>query len=540
MKFLRGILSLFVFMSFANEFSFAQNVQNDDFETVGFSIPKTIYFGGERVWISSEAMQNNLPAESKIIYAELLDRYNESVAIAKIPLEGGKGFNFLQLPTNIPSDNYLLRIFTRISPYQNLEKGLVQRFITVFNSKVSPTVVRERKSFPQDEESNEVVISQAINQPGVTLKIKLPSDIKIKEISIAALNPFLENEELISSTEIYEAVETRSVVPELYGHIIEAQVEEESADTTQLYYVSLHGEKSALFTDRPDSKGRMFFDAGGMKNWNYLVAQTDANGSLLDFGIVSPAPVTHFKKDFIFPELQISPKDEPLLKELLKGGQIEGYFVNEFDASLFPVVTGFVEDRTYLLDDYTRFETVETVIKEYVPEVSVRTVKKKKQFRTLNEVRSYAFDSNPLMLVDAMPVFDADQLAAFNPKGFEKLEVLTRSFYLNEEAFDGVMSFISYKNDFGGFPIPSNGIYLDYQGILPRITSAADLFEAPEQGSNLKDWRTVLYWSAIPDKSVEVDSIEIDVPELVGKFKIIVTAENDDQKSYTKTFEVRQ
>src|SRR5690606_14752652 len=153
--------------------------------------------------------------------------------------------------------------------------------------------------------------------------------------------------------------------------------------------------------------------------------------------------VTSFKSSFVFPELEISPSDQELLQELLKGGQVEAYFVNEFDASLFPVVTGFMDDRTYLLDDYTRFETVGTVIKEYVPEVALRTIKKKKEFRTLDEALDAGFDSNPLMLIDALPVFDSDMLAAFDPSGFEKLEVLTRTFYLNEEKFPGVMSFSS-------------------------------------------------------------------------------------------------
>ena len=116
-------------------------------EKVDFSIPKTIYFGGERVWIASQSMNDNSPTASKVIYAELVNRYNESVAIAKMPLEDGRSFNFLQLPANLPSDNYLLRVFTRVSPYQNLDDGLVQQFITVFNRNVPPTVVLSERVY---------------------------------------------------------------------------------------------------------------------------------------------------------------------------------------------------------------------------------------------------------------------------------------------------------------------------------------------------------------------------------------------------------
>ncbi|MEP1956239.1 MAG: hypothetical protein ABJJ26_14965, partial [Algoriphagus sp.] len=332
-----------------------------------------------------------------------------------------------------------------------------------------------------------------------------------------------------------------SLIPELFGHVIEAKIDEVEVDTTQLYYVSVHGEKSALFTDRPNAAGSLYFDAGGMKHWNYLVAQADGNKSLLDFGIVSPAPVTQFQENFTFPELEISPADQAYLEELLKGGQVEGYFVNEYDESSFPVVTGFVEDRTYLLDDYTRFETVETVVKEYIQEISVKNIKKKKEFRSIDEALDGNFDSNPLMLIDALPVFDSDKLAAFDPKEFKSLDVLSRSFYLNEEKFPGVMSFSSYKNDIGGFPIPSNGIYLDYAGIQPRVVSFQSLFDAPSQDENIMDWRTVLFWSATSGTDELSDTIQITVPQLKGTFLISVKASSEQgmAKEYLRTFEVK-
>lgn len=526
-----------LFLGFCSA-TFGQVVEH---ESISFSVPKTIYFVGERVWINSQSMRGDNPTDSKIIYAELINRYNESVAIAKMPLEDGQSFNFLQLPANLPSDNYLLRVFTRISPHQNLEDGLKQQFITVFNKTVPPTVVAERKVASQKQESSEIVLSRQINESGSRLKIDLPKGGQLTSLSIASLNPFLSEQATVSSATAYESIDKHSLIPELFGHVVEAKVEEAAIDTTKLYYLSLHGEKSALFTDRPDADGSMFFDAGGMKHWDFLVAQANGNGSLLDFGIVSPAPVTHFKSNFVFPELEISPADQALLTELLKGGQIEGYFVNEFDATEFPVVTGFTEDRTYLLDDYTRFETVATVIKEYVPEIRLRNIKKQKEFRALDEVMDAGFDANPLMLVDALPVFDSDLLANFDPTNFQKLDVLTRTFFLNEEKFPGVMSFSSYKNDFGGFPIPSNGIYLDYAGIQPKVVSAEYLFSEPREEQNVIDWRTVLYWSEIPEYSAANNSLEIKLPDLKGKYQVVVktVTPQGESKEYFKTFEVK-
>lgn len=507
-------------------------------ETVSFSIPKTIYFGGEKVWISGLVNQDESESESIILYAELINRYNESVAIAKMPLEDSGSFNFLQLPQDLPSDHYLLRVFTRISPYQNLESGISQQFITVFNRLAPPDVVEKREeiSLERTNSSSKIKTDKIELNPGDNLSIDISSIAEVGEIRISVLNPFLANQGKIESSKIYESVDSKNLLPELFGHIIEAKIEGERIDTTQLYYVSVHGEKSALLTDRPDDDGSLFFDAGGMKNWKYLVAQADGNKSLIDFNIVSPAPKTHFKNDFSFPLLEISPADETFLRELLKGGQVEGYFVHEYEAYNEPVVTGLVEDIVYKLDDYTRFETVETVIKEYVPEVSVKTVQKKKEFRAINEVGNFSFDSNPLMLIDAMPIFDSDELARFDPKGLKSLEILTRTFYLNEEEFPGVLSFSSYKNDFGGFQIPTNGIYVDYEGIQPKIGSANTLFDSPENEGQIMDWRTILYWSKAKKSTPISSSLEIKVPEIKGKYMITVQSNGE---SLSKLFEVK-
>jgi hypothetical protein len=492
-------------------------------EIINFSIPKNIYFGGERIWIQAGVSTELGSSPSQIIYAELLNRYNESVALTKMPSADGESFNYLRIPANLPSDHYLLRVFTRVSPYLDLELGLTQQLVTIFNSSNPPAVIANRKEYLiQEENTDKISLNSKNLRGGEFLELNLNTITGIKEIQISAMNPFLEKQGQLSSKELYQSIESRTLVPELFGHIVEAKLDQESPDTTQLYYLSVHGAKSALFTDRPDTFGSMYFDTGGMKNWRFMVAQANNNLSLVDLSIVSPAPKTKFKSEFNFPILEISPADEPYLTALLKAGQVEGYFVQEFDSSPFPVVTGFVEDITYRLDDYTRFESVETVIKEYVPETSVRTVQKRKEFRVLDKVRGSIFDSNPLMLVDAMPVFDSDLLAAFDPKGLEKLEVLTRNFYLNEEVFPGVISFSSYKNDFGGFPIPTNGIYLDYQGILPKVLEKNKLFASPTD-LKMKDWRTVIYWSATETGENSIENLRLKLPVNSGVYQVKVT-----------------
>lgn len=521
MKNFRTVLTL-LFL-FGVQLIFAQELVK---EQVNYSISKSIYFTGEKIWLDASVMQNSKPTSSQVLYAELLNRENQSVHVEKFLLQNGSVFHFVEIPEELPSDHYLLRVFTRISPLTDLKNGLKQEFVTIFNPSKPPKVSAGPvdRRLPTAANSAPLQLSERKVKSGEKLSLQLDELTDIQEISVTVGNPFLERQGQISSEDIYQPEAKGERVPELFGHIVTAKVDPKLLDTTRVYFLSVHGMESALYTDRADSGGILHFDIGGLKHWDFVIAQADQNGSLLDFELQSPAIQTEFKPSFEFPELEIGPNDEVFLSQLLISSGIQTFFTENFDQDPIPVVTGFVADRTFMLDDYTRFESVETVVKEYVPMIAVRTRQGKKQFRSVNEFGD-GFSGNPLMLVDGMPVFDSDQLAAFNPKSFEKLDVLSRRFYLNEQEYEGVMSFTSYEGNVGGFPLPTNAIFSQYKGLQIPIQLEQPL-SAP---GDIADLRSILFWSKDPLQSLPTSSsLEIYTSELYGMHEIRVKSRNAD------------
>jgi hypothetical protein len=122
------------------------------------------------------------------------------------------------------------------------------------------------------------------------------------------------------------------------------------------------------------------------------------------------------------------------------------------------------------------------------------------------------FDANPLILVDAMPVFDADLLASFNPKLLQRLEVLNREFYLNDRTYPGVLSFSSYANNFGLFPLAPAARFFDYQGVQPRLLLDKRQWQKPVADKRIPDWRIVLFWGDEGEKATT------QAPNLTGEF----------------------
>lgn len=522
MKTLAVQLLIFLFLVFHKEGKSVlaqQNSLKGQVEKVSFSIPKTLYFPGEKIWIEAEVELGNDPSPSQVLYAELVDAQNNTLDYVKIPLSSGKALNFFKIKSSIPSANYLLRVYTRISPYLDLEMGVAQQFITIINPALPPKNQGELKSSLVPEPVVSLIQSKAF---GNILKVP-QGEIEAMGISIA--NPFLPAEQVqLSSAELYSSLKSHEFYPELFGHIVEVKIP--NPDPNSTFFLSVHGKQSALYTDMPDSEGNLIYDIGGLKNWDRMIIQLENGAEMPGIQVESPTIRTKFRSDVQFPALNLSEQDLPNLEKLLKAALVEAYYKEVYELDSMEIVTGFVADYTYNLDDYTRFEDVETVLREYVPSVLVRTRDKRKEFRLLDEAAKKQFDANPLILVDAMPVFDSDLLAGFNPKFMQRLEVLNREFYLNERNYPGVLSWTSYENNFGLFPLAPSARFFDYIGLQPRVVMDQDQFSQPSKQEKLPDWRTVLYW-----QNKYNDLSQVQAPELEGLFVLWVRAKDSSGKT---------
>lgn len=474
-------------------------------EKVFFHTPKTLYFSGEKIWFEAQVSLGLQPTSSRVLYVELVDRNSNSIAHVKVPLQEGKALNFIPISDQIASDHYLLRVYTRIGPYLDWKEGLAQQLVTIINPKIPPkeATASNRVRFP--------VSTSYTKGSGVDFSTAVSANFTSLASGISIANPFLEEEQQqLLVDQVYARIEKRPLLPELFGHVIQAQVA--SRDTALTYFLSLHGTKSALFTDHIDANGLLTFDAGGLRHWDRLILQLENGSEMAGLEIVSPLIKTSFHPNFQFPELVLSQSDLPYLQALLKAAVVQQEYLEEVDQVSLEVVTGFVADYSYALDDYTRFEDVETILKEYVPSVAVRLKDKKKSFRLLNEADKTVFDANPLILLDAMPVFDSDLLASFNPKFLQRLEVLNREFYLNDRTYPGVLSFSSYANNFGLFPLAPAARFFDYPGLRPSLILNKEQFQKPSSASRIPDWRTILFWgmSGDPPKTI--------IPDLAGTY----------------------
>jgi hypothetical protein len=482
---------------------FAQSAESEIIQAV---IGQNIAVTGERVWFYMEAKNREGKGNSSIGYAELVNRSGIPVSQTIFQISNGEAQGYLEIPRQIESDHYLVRFYTRISPLQGRE-GVWNSFVTVINPKLpqrKATQTPSKNTYPFKVPSTANTLPPA--KPNSPINITSNTSEKPLLTKAALVNPFLQNElKGYVGAEIYEPLPVGyPVIPEPFGHVVYAKNLQDSQNPLETFYLSAHGEKSFLNSTKAKPNGDLFFELGAMKDYRFLIVQSNQAESPLSFALQSPFAPLLLKSDFRFPAFVIDEQQKEFLLDLVTASSVATAYYPKQSIENFPIIVGFDEDQTYRLDDFTRFETFEVTLREYVPEVMVRGQNKKALLKVLNKPLGRVFDENPLVLIDGMPVFDVDALIAFDPIKIERMEIMAREFLFNHEKFDGVINIHSFKNDFGGFELPKNAIFLNY-----HLIQQPAVLVSPHVNSNLEterfpDFRNLLHWEKTDNSAVKI------------------------------------
>lgn len=148
------------------------------------------------------------------------------------------------------------------------------------------------------------------------------------------------------------------------------------------------------------------------------------------------------------------------------------------------------------MDDYTRFVTMEEVMREYVAEVRVRKQQELYHFQVLNSPYKVFFENDPLLLLDGVPIFDIGKIVSFDPLKIKKIDVVTQRYYSGALVNYGIVSYKTYNGDLGGFQLDPAALVVEYEGLQLSREFYSPIYTAGNaQQNRLPDFRNVLYWS---------------------------------------------
>ena len=349
---------------------------------------------------------------------------------------------------------------------------------------------------------------------------------------------------------LHKQTPTFSFAPEYNGHILSGKVVQTLTGAIGKDiegYLSIPGTRTHFTSAHSDSNGVIYFEMREMLGSSEIIVQTNPLTDSL-YRIEMNNPFSSSFSNTSIPEYRISKMFSNTLLDQSISMQVQNIFTNdkrnqlllpELDTAAFYINP---TDR-YLLDNYTRFTTMEEVLREYVSKIMVRKKKGVFNIPVMDIAGHQYFEANPLTLVDGVPVFDMNKVMEFDPLKIKKLEVVNGRYFSGSSYYDGIMNWTTYKGDLNGIELDQHATVIDYEGLQLQREFYAPSYEDEQQRiSHLPDFRSTLYW--LPNLTTNAfgkQEVTFYTSDLPGKYVAIVQGNtaNGTLGSQQFSFEVK-
>ncbi|WP_184547737.1 hypothetical protein [Mucilaginibacter sp. FT3.2] len=341
---------------------------------------------------------------------------------------------------------------------------------------------------------------------------------------------------------------TFNYLPEYDDHLINAKIVNTATGSPAkdvIVYLSVPGKRVQLYISRSDSAGHLLFNTKQLFGPGEIVAQTNTErDSTYRIDVLSPFSEQYTKE--VFPQFSLSPGIQKALEDHSLAMQVQNIYAGNkikrfYDAGVDS--SGFYAKpyKVYLLDNYTRFTTMEEVLREYVREDNIVQSRGRFHIKVLNE--KGFLDGDPLVLLDDVPVFNMNKVMAIDPLKVRKLEVVRDRYFYGPAVSEGVFSFTTYKGDLGGVEMDPHAVVLDYEGMQLQRQFYSPVYDTEKaERSRVPDFRNLLFWS--PDVNTSpIGKVQLSffTSDQKGKYIGLIQGitDNGDAASQNFTFEVK-
>jgi hypothetical protein len=329
-------------------------------------------------------------------------------------------------------------------------------------------------------------------------------------------------------------------LPEFDGHFINGKVINKIDGTPGKgidTYLAPLDVQARLYVSQSDQQGNVMYEVRKFVGPKEITLQTNLNqDTVYRFEIASP-----FSKQFAvkpIPPFTFSKTwENPLLTRAINM-QTANVFMPAVAVQKAPTLTDSiaffgVPDEKYFLDDFTRFPTMEEVLREYVRGVIVRKRQKEFHFRMIDKLLPNTFyTTDPLVLLDGIPIFNTDKFMELDPLKVKKIEVLSSRYFLGPMTFTGIVSFLSYRGDL----LDSKVTVLPYEGVQAEREFYAPRYDNGNAESRIPDFRNLLHWS--PNITTDASGkakLDFYTSDQTGNYQVVIQGITPSGVSGSKT-----
>ena len=346
--------------------------------------------------------------------------------------------------------------------------------------------------------------------------------------------------------EIEKPAEPIKFLPELRGHLVTGTIKDRTTGNPMqgvTTYMAFPDKSVQVYGDISGQQGNFLFETRNLVGKRKLIIQASQPDSLIRIE-VTPSFSTQFASHQT-PPINITNKVANQLTARSVSMQVADAFKSQRgNSELRSDSSAFygTPSEHYNLDDYTRFPVMEEVMREYVKGVRLRKKDGKFIFRVNDNLKGAVFDSDPLVLLDGVPVFNTDNFMTMDPLTLKSIDVMTGKYYLGALSFDGIVSYRTYTADLGGYQVSSNTFTFDYEGLQAQKEFFSPRYQTKkEQEGRLPDARLLLFWAPDITLTKEPKQLEFYSSDQSGVYKAVLQGISQDGNPIVEqyTFTVR-
>lgn len=332
---------------------------------------------------------------------------------------------------------------------------------------------------------------------------------------------------------------------EYNGHLVQARIVDTRTGAPAAgvpAFLSVPGPHFRFHAAKSDSAGVVRFDVKDVYGASDLVLQTNTPGeSHYRFELLSPFSA-RYSADSLPPfRLAVGPDLVEAHSIAMQAQNVyRGDSLRRFAPPALSDTLPFYgkSHYRYALDEYTRFTTMEEVLREYVTQINVLLRGGKLHLRMLDEDRREFYENNVLVLVDGVPLVDVNKIFEYDPHKVRQLDVIARGYLLGPYYFKGVASFTTYGGNLEGFALDPRVLMVNYDGLQLQREFYAPVYEtAAQQGSRIPDFRTTLLWK--PDIATGAEgatTLSFYTSDLKGRYLGVLQGLDKDGRPASTTF----
>lgn len=498
---------------------------------------------------------------SKIAYVELLSEEG-LLSRKKVALNNGVANVDFFMATNYNTGNYKIVCYTKWMLNQPEEKLFVQDIFVINpysynetqeNNKVLDTV-SEVKDFRVIKSDSQIILTKKTFATRERLSFQLANKEHVANgkfsISVRRLDSieaFVEQHSITNisnkTIENSNSIHPKKYFPELRGEIISGYAYDKSGE-------ALSNQTLTFSSAIPQQDFKLVTTD---KNGYFNVVAEPAYGSTITFfdALNSDSEISKIVLDSIAPKTYEYQNKRFLnytvrknLEDRIQAAQIENAYYNFRKDSVLEIKENLIFNskyiRTYILDDYERFESLKETFLEVTPEIYTKTA----HGETKILVRDYENENNQVygntvIFVDGVYQKSHEALLAYSAKNVEKIQVINRGYILGDIIANGVILVYTKTKD---FYVQAQTLESQKVKTLARLEPKKKYFKQEyysNSNDRIPDYRYQLYWN--PNFDPVKDEMYFYTSDVTGTFEMVIKGftSSGDPYQTTTTFTVK-